>query len=121
MANVPSMSHGVVSLVDGQPLMQLNPDALDLLSCWGLEPPVVTPDGDVVSTETRLDPSISLFIPLVDEKSHAPIIGFHGKPLIVPNPAVFHGVVLPELIKREMNRGQTHRKPKTDMRGCKAF
>ncbi|OEH74272.1 formin frm1 [Cyclospora cayetanensis] len=109
IANVPAMQHGVVRLVDGQPQMQLNPEVGELLASWGLEAPVVTPDGDVVSTEKRLQSGVSVFIPLVDEKTGDPIIGFHGKPLMVPNPAVFHGVVLPELIKRETEKGKAPR------------
>lgn len=111
ITNIPSMQHGVVHLVDGQPLMRLNPEAGELLSAWGLEAPIVTPEGDVVSRETRLERDIKVFIPLVDEKTHQPIIGFHGKPLVVPNPAVFHGVVLPEIIKRESAKTTPIKRP----------
>ena len=109
IVNIPTMQHGVMRLVDGQPQMQLNSEAADLLLSWGLEGPTVTPDGDVVSRESRLDPEINLFIPLVDDETFNPIIGFHGKPLIVPNPAVFHGIVLPEIIRRQSAKSSSPR------------
>ncbi|ORM40815.1 Formin-like protein 20 [Babesia sp. Xinjiang] len=86
--NIPRMARGRVFVSDGQPVMECNRDAIDLLLEWDFRPPEVTAEGDVVGSDPRLPGDVKLFIPLVDGTEL--VMGFHNKPLFVPNPGIFH-------------------------------
>ncbi|EDO06397.1 formin homology 2 domain containing protein [Babesia bovis T2Bo] len=86
--NVPRMARGRVFINDGQPVMECNRDAIDLLLEWDFAPPEVNSEGDVTGSDPKLPKEVMLFIPLMDGSE--PITGFYNKPLYVPNPGIFH-------------------------------
>lgn len=86
--NVPRMARGRLYMNDGQPVMECNQDAADLLLEWDFMPPEVTADGDVVGSDPKLPGDVHLFIPIVEGDD--PVKGFYDKPLFVPNPGLFH-------------------------------
>lgn len=86
--NVPRMARGRLYIKEGQPVMECNQDAADLLLEWDLRPPEVTFDGDVVGSDPKLPLEVQLFIPIMEGKD--PVKGFYDKPLFVPNPGIFH-------------------------------
>ncbi|KAF5153257.1 Formin Homology 2 domain protein [Theileria parva strain Muguga] len=86
--NVPKLSKGTLFIKDGLPAMTLNPDAEDILRDWGVDPPDVSISGEVLNSDLR-DDGVRLFVPLVKEDNEL-ILGYHDKPVFVPNPAIFH-------------------------------
>lgn len=109
VAVVPETVGGEVVMEGDKPRLVLNPEVRDLLKQWGIPEPTLTPEGRLTQDQQALpfDSDIKLFIPLVDEKTSQPLLGFDKQPLLVPNPAVFHGLVLPELIQRaKSSRGK---------------
>ncbi|GBE61475.1 formin homology 2 domain containing protein, putative [Babesia ovata] len=86
--NIPRMARGRLFLNDGQPVMECNKDASDLLLEWDFRPPSVTADGDVVGSDPKLSADVHLFIPIIEDGK--PVIGFYNKPIFVPNPGLFH-------------------------------
>ena len=95
------MSLGFIHIVEGNVQMGINTAAASLLESWRLRLPDVAADGEVESKEDRLPEDVSLFIPLVDEQTNQPFLGFYNKPLMLPNPAVFHAILLPNMIEAE--------------------
>ncbi|XP_953208.1 uncharacterized protein TA09030 [Theileria annulata] len=88
--NVPKLSKGTLYIKDGLPAMTLNPDAEDILRDWGVDPPEVSILGEVLSNELIHD-GVKLFVPLVKDDNEL-ILGYHDKPVFVPNPAIFHSL-----------------------------
>ncbi|UKJ89783.1 hypothetical protein MACJ_003037 [Theileria orientalis] len=86
--NVPMLSRGTLFIKDGLPAMSLNPDAEDMLRRWGFDPPNVDFYGEFDKSFLTQD-GISLYIPIVDGTKNL-LMGYHDKPLYVPNPAVYH-------------------------------
>ncbi|BAM41989.1 uncharacterized protein TOT_040000368 [Theileria orientalis strain Shintoku] len=86
--NVPLLSRGTLYMKDGLPAMSLNPEAEDMLRRWGFNPPNVDFYGEFDKSFTTED-GIALYIPIVDERKNL-LMGYHDKPLYVPNPAVYH-------------------------------
>ncbi|UKK02778.2 hypothetical protein MACK_002875 [Theileria orientalis] len=98
--NVPMLSRGTLYMKDGLPAMSLNPDAEDMLRRWGFNPPTVDFYGEFDKTFLTED-GISLYIPIVDETKNL-LMGYHDKPLYVPNPAVYHTAKQQSRIKNSL-------------------
>ncbi|GIX64301.1 formin 1, putative [Babesia caballi] len=86
--NVPRMARGRLFLNDSQPVMECNQDAVDLLLEWDFRPPTVTSEGDVEGSDPKLPSDVRLFIPIFEDGEV--LMGFHNKPIFVPNPGIFH-------------------------------
>ncbi|GFE54745.1 formin homology 2 domain containing protein, putative [Babesia ovis] len=86
--NVPRMARGRIFINEGQPVMECNRDAIDLLLEWDFKSPEVSTEGDVSGSDPKLANDVKLFIPLMD--GNEIVTGFYNKPLFVPNPGIFH-------------------------------
>ncbi|SBS84139.1 formin 1, putative [Plasmodium ovale curtisi] len=93
IVNIPLIERGYVQLQNDQPIMICNEDAKILLSEWNVKEPFVDTKGKVVSKYEDLDNEFNMFIPILDENNEV-ILGFYNTPLLVPNPAIYHCIIL---------------------------
>ncbi|CAA9988526.1 formin 1, putative [Plasmodium knowlesi strain H] len=93
IVNVPLIERGYVKLENDQPIMICNDDAKVLLSEWNIKEPFVDSKGKVISKYEDLDNEFNMFISILDENNEV-MLGFYNNPLLVPNPAIHHCLIL---------------------------
>ncbi|KAF8823112.1 formin FRM1 [Cardiosporidium cionae] len=104
--NVPKIDRGRAVLTDAQPQMEVSREATELLTEWGLQPPDITSDGQLINKDDKFDPSYEMclcfqtkqiktriFLPLIDENTGQAVLGFYEKPIMFPNPAIWHTTI----------------------------
>ncbi|ANQ08569.1 Diaphanous-like protein [Plasmodium coatneyi] len=93
IVNIPLIERGYVKLENDQPIMICNDDAKLLLNEWNVKEPFVDSKGKVISKYEDLDKEFNMFISILDENNEV-MLGFYNNPLLVPNPAIFHCLIL---------------------------
>ncbi|GAB66760.1 diaphanous homolog [Plasmodium cynomolgi strain B] len=93
IVNIPLIERGYVKLENDQPIMICNDDAKVLLSEWNIKEPFVDSKGKVISKYEDLDNEFNMFISILDENNEV-MLGFYNNPLLVPNPAIHHCLIL---------------------------
>ncbi|CDU19647.1 uncharacterized protein PY17X_1248800 [Plasmodium yoelii] len=93
VVNVPLIEKGYVKLNKDQPIMVCNEDAKTLLNEWNVKEPFVDPKGNVFSKYENMGQEFNMFIPILDENNQL-MLGFYDTPLYVPNPAIYHCIIL---------------------------
>ncbi|KJP85684.1 hypothetical protein AK88_04661 [Plasmodium fragile] len=93
IVNIPLIERGYVKLENDEPIMICNDDAKVLLSEWNIKEPFVDSKGKVISKYEGLDNEFNMFIPILDENNEV-MLGFYNNPLLVPNPAIHHCLIL---------------------------
>ncbi|CXI84444.1 formin 1, putative [Plasmodium berghei] len=93
VVNVPLIEKGYVKLDKDQPIMICNEDAKTLLNEWNVKEPFVDPKGNVFSKYENMGQEFNMFIPILDENNQV-MLGFYDTPLYVPNPAIYHCIIL---------------------------
>ncbi|KYO02503.1 formin 1 [Plasmodium gaboni] len=93
IVNIPLMERGYVQLQNDQPIMICNEDAKILLNEWNIKEPFVDSQGKVINKYESLDKEFDMFIPILDQNDDI-MLGFHNTPLLVPNPAIHHCILL---------------------------
>ncbi|SBS86037.1 formin 1, putative [Plasmodium malariae] len=96
IVNIPLIERGYVQLDNDQPIMTCNEDAKSLLSEWNIKEPFVDSQGNVFSKYEHLDNEFNMFISILDDKNEV-MLGFYNNPLLVPNPAIYHCLILNDL------------------------
>ncbi|ETW19859.1 hypothetical protein PFFVO_01215, partial [Plasmodium falciparum Vietnam Oak-Knoll (FVO)] len=93
IVNIPLMERGYVQLQNDQPIMICNEDAKILLNEWYIKEPFVDSQGKVINKYESLDEQFDMFIPILDQNDDV-MLGFYNTPLLVPNPAIHHCILL---------------------------
>ncbi|CAD2099393.1 formin 1, putative [Plasmodium vinckei brucechwatti] len=93
VVNVPLIEKGYVKLNKDQPIMICNEDAKTLLNEWNVKEPFVDSKGNVFSKYENISQEFDMFIPILDENNEV-MLGFYDTPLYVPNPAIYHCIIL---------------------------
>ncbi|GAW81252.1 hypothetical protein, conserved [Plasmodium gonderi] len=93
IVNIPLIERGYVKLDNDQPIMTCNDDAKILLSEWNIKEPFVDSKGNVISKYEDLDNEFNMFLSILDENNEI-MLGFYNNPLLVPNPAIYHCLIL---------------------------
>ncbi|SCM25602.1 formin 1, putative [Plasmodium chabaudi chabaudi] len=93
VVNVPLIEKGYVKLNKEQPIMICNEDAKTLLNEWNVKEPFVDSKGNVFSKYESITQEFDMFIPILDENNEV-MLGFYDTPLYVPNPAIYHCIIL---------------------------
>ncbi|CBZ51353.1 hypothetical protein NCLIV_044180 [Neospora caninum Liverpool] len=122
VVNVPQIERGEAMLENGRPHMVVNPDAADLLTQWGVALPEVDENGKVVNRDPKFreDEGFRLFLPLVDPSTNQPFVGFFGEPVMVPNPAVYHTVIAPAILRYARKQAALAQREKSKLAGGQA-
>ncbi|EUD68428.1 hypothetical protein C922_01451 [Plasmodium inui San Antonio 1] len=93
IVNIPLIERGYVKLENDQPIMICNDDAKVLLSEWNIKEPFVDSKGKIINKYEHLDNEFNMFISILDENNEV-MLGFYNNPLLVPNPAIYHCLIL---------------------------
>ncbi|KEG03769.1 formin 1, putative [Plasmodium vinckei vinckei] len=93
VVNVPLIEKGYVKLNKDQPIMICNEDAKTLLNEWNVKEPFIDSKGMVFSKYENISQEFDMFIPILDENNEV-MLGFYDTPLYVPNPAIYHCIIL---------------------------
>ncbi|CRH00354.1 formin 1, putative [Plasmodium relictum] len=93
IVNIPLIERGYVKLENDEPIMICNEDAKVLLNEWNIKEPFVDSQGNVVSKYEGFDEEFHMFISILDENNDI-MLGFYNNPLLVPNPAIYHCIIL---------------------------